>query len=156
MSEINNIEEIPEGTFPINLKLIQKYQRLELIIIAKYKYSMYHKDSFRGGINSDINLITCKDKIVILSKLQSYVLHWYHMYLLHPGMDRTEAIICRHLYWPCIINSVRKEGNSCDTCQRAKRSNKKCGKLPAKLAEKIPWNKLCVDLIGPYGIRGKG
>ena len=29
MSEIDDIEELPEGTFPINLKLIQKYQRTE-------------------------------------------------------------------------------------------------------------------------------
>ena len=34
--------------------------------------------------------------------------------------------------------------------------NKKYGKLPAKLAEETPWNKLCVDLIGPYKIRIKG
>ena len=27
--------------------------------------------------------------------------------------------------------------------------------LPAKLAEEIPWNKLCVDLIGPYNVCGK-
>ena len=26
VSEINDIKEIPEGTFPINLKLIQKHQ----------------------------------------------------------------------------------------------------------------------------------
>ena len=38
MSEINDTEEVPEGTFPINLKLIQKYQRLETSITAKYKY----------------------------------------------------------------------------------------------------------------------
>ena len=35
MSENNDTEELPEGTFPINLKLIQKYQRQEPIIIAK-------------------------------------------------------------------------------------------------------------------------
>ena len=34
--------------------------------------------------------------------------------------------------------------------------NKKYGKLPAKLAEETPPNKLCVDLIGPYKIRIKG
>ena len=33
--------------------------------------------------------------------------------------------------------------------------NKKYSKIPAKLAEKIPWNKLCVDLIVPYKIRKK-
>ena len=32
----------------------------------------------------------------------------------------------------------------------------KYGKLPAKLADKIPWNGLCVDLIGTQFIRRKG
>ena len=27
---------------------------------------------------------------------------------------------------------------------------KKNGKFPAKISDKTPWNKLCVDLIGPY------
>ena len=65
MSQINNIEELPEGTFPINLKLIQKYQRMEPSIKSKYKDGTYHKVSFRGGINKNIKLITCKGKIVI-------------------------------------------------------------------------------------------
>ena len=37
VSEIDDNEEIPEGTFPINLKLTKRYQRLEPIIRAKYK-----------------------------------------------------------------------------------------------------------------------
>ena len=32
----------------------------------------------------------------------------------------------------------------------------KNGKLPAKEDEEIPWNKLCVDLIGTYVIWRKG
>ena len=75
MSEIKDIEELPEGNFPINLKLIQQYQRKEPRIRAKYKTGMYHKGSFCGGGNIYINLITCKDNIFILSILQSYVLY---------------------------------------------------------------------------------
>ena len=78
------------------------------------------------------------------------------MYLLHPGIDITEAMICQHWYWPNIRDSVRKEVTNCDTCHRTKRSNKKYGILPDKLAEKIPWSKLCVDLIVPYAILRKG
>ena len=78
------------------------------------------------------------------------------MYLLHPVMDRTEAMIFQHLYWPDNIDVVQKEVSNCDTCQRTKLSNKKYGTLPVKLAEEIPWNKLCVDLIGTYAIREKG
>ena len=65
MSENNETEEITEGTFPINLKLIQKYQGTEPSIKAKYKDGTYHTSSFRGGSNIDFNLITCKNKIVI-------------------------------------------------------------------------------------------
>ena len=53
-SEINDIEELPEGTFPVNLKLIQKYQWLEPIILAKYGTGAYQQYSFRGGSNIDI------------------------------------------------------------------------------------------------------
>ena len=43
----------------------------------------------------------------------------------------------------------------CDVCQRKKRSTTKYGNFLAKLAEEIPRNKLCVDLIGSYKIRRK-
>ena len=46
-----------------------------------------------GGIHIDLNFITLEDNNIIMPILQSYVLHWHHMYLVHPGMDRTEAII---------------------------------------------------------------
>ena len=91
--------------------------------MAKYKNDMYHKGYFCGGSNDDLNLITCKDKIVIPSKIQSCVSHWHHTYPLHPGMDITEAMIRQYLYWPNIIDTVRKEVTNCDTCQRTKQSN---------------------------------
>ena len=62
-------------------------------------------------------------------------------------MDRTEAMIRQHLCWPDIIDTVQKEVSNYDTCQHEKLSNKKYGKLAAKVAEEIPWNKLCVYLI---------
>ena len=36
-----------------------------------------------------------------------------------------------------------------------KRRNHKYGKLPAKLAIITPWEALCVDLIGPYTLKGQ-
>ena len=135
MSEINEIKEVPEGTFPIDLKLIHRYQLAEPSLMDKYEDGTYHKGSFCGDIYEYLSLVTCKDKIVAPSKLQSYVLHWYHTYLLHPGMCRTEAMIYQHLYWPIIIYSVYKEVTNCETCQRPKLSKNKYGKLPANLFE---------------------
>ena len=76
--------------------------------MAKYEDGTYHKGYFRGGINIDLSLIKCEDNIVILSILKRYVLHWYHTYILHPGIDITEAMICQHLYWPGIRNAIQK------------------------------------------------
>ena len=58
MSEINDIEEIPESNVSNNLKLIQRYQQSEPILVAKYKNGTHHKGSFRGGINKKLSLIT--------------------------------------------------------------------------------------------------
>ena len=63
--EINDIEEILECTFPINLKLIQKYKRTEPSLMAKYKGVTCRKCSFRRGSNDNFSPIMCKDKIVI-------------------------------------------------------------------------------------------
>ena len=116
--------------------------------MAKYEDGMYHKGSSDGAINIHNNLITCEDNLLILSKIQSYVLNCYHKYILRPLMNPMEVMICQHFYWIGIRNAVQKEVTNCDTCQHTKQSNKKYGKLQAKLAEEIPWNRICVDING--------
>ena len=94
--------------------------------------------------------------IVIPQILRSRVLCWYHEYLLHPGINRTEETIGQHLYWPDLRNDVKEHIKSCDRCQRFKKQKKNYGHLPAKVAEGDPWEQLCVDLIGPYTVERKG
>ena len=84
----------------------------------KYQNGMCHKGSFCVGSNIDLSLIMCDGNSFILSKLQSYVLHWYHTYLLHPGMDKTKTTIHQYLYWPNIRDAVWKEVTYYDNCKR--------------------------------------
>ena len=56
---------------------------------------------FCEGRNT-IEIVMYKDKIAIPQKLQKYVVKWYHMYLIHPGLDRIYALIFQHLYCPGI------------------------------------------------------
>ena len=65
VSEIKDTKEVPEVNFPINFKMIEKYQRKIPSLLHKYKYSTHQKGSFCGGINIIINLIMCEDNIVI-------------------------------------------------------------------------------------------
>ena len=46
MSETNDTEEITDGNFLINLKLIYQYQNKDPILLAEYKQGMYKTGSF--------------------------------------------------------------------------------------------------------------
>ena len=96
MSEIYDIKELPEGVFPLSFKIIDRYQREDPILTGKLTCSECEKVSLCGGINN-FELVTFKDKIVIPQLLQKYVVKWYHTYLLNPGLDITEMMICQHL-----------------------------------------------------------
>ena len=60
----------------MNLKIIDEYQWKVPSLMAKYEMGTYQKVYFGGRIHIQLNLITCKDKVVILPIIQSYVLHW--------------------------------------------------------------------------------
>ena len=47
---------------------------------------------------------------------------------------------------------------ACNVCCSLKHNHKKCGPLPLKEPELIPWHALCIDLIGecPFGDKKKG
>ena len=154
LAENYGVDDLPLDTFPLTYKIMDKYQRKDKEILNKLKMKVYHAKDFRGGGTTRM-LVCYNDKIVIPKILQRYVLHWYHTYLLHPGMIRTEETIRQHLYWPDMQKDVRQYIKTCDTCQRKKKQRKKYGHLPAKEAETVPWEKLCVDLIGPYTIKRK-
>ena len=100
--------------------------------------------------------VLCKDgRLVIPNKLQYRAVAWYHHYLQHPGHTRLEETLKQAMYWKDMRSSIRQFVKQCKSCQVNKRSKHSYGKLPPKLVIKIPWEALCVDLIGPYTIKGK-
>ena len=121
-------------------------------MLAKLKHAKYHSKMFCGG-GISTQLICRSDKIVMPTIIQKYAVSWYHMYLLYPGMDCTEATIGQNWYWPNIRNDIRIQIKVFISCHRNKKQVLKYDHLPAKEAEAIPWDILLVDLIGSYKIR---
>ena len=66
--------------------------------MAQYSMCAYQIGSFCEGSNIHLNHIMYKDNIFILSILQICILHWYHKYIIHPGMDMIEEIIFQIFY----------------------------------------------------------
>jgi hypothetical protein len=101
-------------------------------------------------------MLICKDNKIVLPKiLIPRVVEWYHTTLCHPGETRMEQSIRQHFTGTKLREIVHKICSTCPTCQITKKSSIKYGKLPEKEAEAIPWDKLCVDLLGPYTIKNK-
>eukprot|EP00804_Cyclotella_cryptica_P004468 CCRYP_006866-RA/>CCRYP_006866-RA protein AED:0.41 eAED:0.41 QI:0/-1/0/1/-1/1/1/0/339 len=100
--------------------------------------------------------VLCKDdKMVIPKGLQQRALAWFHHYLQHPGTKHLKETLRLLMYWKGLRAKVQSHVTKCHSCQVNKRRQLKYGKLPTELAITNPWEALCVDLIGPYTLKGK-
>ncbi len=96
-----------------------------------------------------------KGWLVIPKPLQRHAVMWYHHYLQHPGHTRLEETMKSVIYWKGMRNTIRSITKSCKTCQMNKKRAQKYGHLPSKIVISTPWEALCVNLIGPYTLKGK-
>ena len=71
-------------------------------------------------------------------------------------MALKEATISHHYYWNNIRDDILTQTKFCRTFWINNKKGLKYGHIPAKEAEAIPWNRLSVDIIGPYKIRREG
>ena len=151
-AQTGRLEEPPA---PISFKRLQAAQKKDKTLL---KLARTHKEyairPYPGS--SKHKLIYHGNQIAVPKALQQPLVHWYHDMLCHPGENRTELSIKQHFHWPGLRKSVETVCKHCDICQRTKRTKKNYGHLPAKNAETIPWQTLCIDLIGEYEIPRKG
>jgi hypothetical protein len=150
-------DDLPPSSFPLWYRDIAKAHRAnpDLLLKLKNKSSSYTETTYRGG-DKEHKLICHTGKISLPPSLQQKTIDWYHEILCHPGKTRTEETIRQHFDWKGLRTMVIATWRKCELCQKAKITNQKYGKLPAKTAEENPWDTLCVDLIGPYKIQCKG
>ncbi len=59
------------------------------------------------------------------------------------------------MYWKGMRTTIRRYIKTCQSCQIKKRHSQKYWHLPPKLVIPTPWKASCVDLIGPYILKGK-
>ena len=113
-----------------------------------------NKNDYGTRTVEDVKLITHNKKIVVPTVLRQRIVAWYHEYLVHPGSTRMEATLKQNLTWPNLKKDVEQYVRTCHKCQKNKQQRKKYGHLPTKVAEtSVPWNRVNVDMIGPYTIQ---
>lgn len=149
--------DLPSTLYPLRYSFLESEQQKDKDLMSKVRHNStpLRLKAFRGGGKSYDLIVTNDDKIVIPKRLQKRVVTWYHETLCHPGETRTEQTIRLNFYWKSLRKDVEDICKKCHTCQVHKRKKKKYGHLPEKEAEAEPWERLCVDCIGPYTIKRK-
>ena len=71
MPVLYSINELPEGTIPLSLDLINRYHQEDPLPTENIKFTNYQTGYF-CGCRSTIEFVTYKDKIVIPQKLQKH------------------------------------------------------------------------------------
>ncbi len=98
----------------------------------------------------------CKNgKLIIPPSLRHRAVSWYHHYLQHPGHSRLEEMMRLVMHWKGARTTIRRYIKACRFCQVNKRHSLKYEHDPPKLVLTTPWRALCVDLVGPYTLKGK-
>ena len=145
-------EDFP-SEFPLSFPELEHRQKADAEIkkLLRDKPEQYKKESFHRG-DKTYELVTKENKIVVPKSMQTPVVEWYHGVLMHPGETRTELTIGQHYTWKGMRKTVQTVCQSCQACQLNKPKVRKHGLLPPKIAEDIPWERLCIDLIGPYTV----
>ncbi len=145
-----------EEVYPLTLTEIADAQRKDQELKAYFKKNAIMPQKDMGIQLIEDTKVLCKNgKVIIPTSLCQRAVEWYHHYLQHPGHSRLEEMVRSVMYWKGMHTTIRKHIKSCRSCQVNKSHSQKYGHLPPKVVITTPWKVLCVDLIGPYTLKGK-
>ncbi len=100
--------------------------------------------------------VLCKNgKLIIPASLWHRAVAWYYHYLQHPGHSSLKETMRSVMYWKGRHTTIQRYIKSWRSCQVNKWHILKYGHVPPKLDIMTPWIALCLDLVGPYTVKGK-
>jgi hypothetical protein len=141
--------------YPLTVKEIVEAQKADTKLKHLFKSNAVLDKGLELQIIENKSCICNKGWLVIPKPLQLRAVMWYHHYLQHPGHTRLEETMKAAIYWKGMRNTIQSITKSCKTCQVNKKRTQKYGHLPSKIVISTPWEASCVDLVGPYKLKGK-
>ena len=150
-----NLPTLDGSPNPISLQNIWNHQHqdnglMKLVQAAPSKFPV--------KIISNVPLITVPGKhpddwkILIPPTLINDTLRWYHETLGHCGSQKLYDTISSRFYSPN-LSSLCKDYRCNINCKKYKQLQQQYGHLPPRNALVVPWDKVAVDLIGPWKIK---
>lgn len=125
----------------------------DIKVMGKY---IYIRTNFATGQEEiDVN----SWKLWIPKNMRPNILKRCHDSVLasHGGIGKTIELIRRHCYWPRMATDVKEYVRNCEVCKTTKATNQNLRPEMGKMAvSERPFQRLYVDLLGPYPRSKKG
>lgn len=138
--------------YPLEYASIAEEQKKEIEASDKIKKLL--KDKTSGYYKTDLEgheIMMYKKCIYVPKALRGRLIRWYHHFLCHPGATRLTKTLQQICYWEGMTYQCEQYCKRCKICQMNKKRKTKYGHLPPKeVGELKPWERVHVDLIGPY------
>ncbi len=144
-----------EEIYPLTAQEVADALRVDATIKHYFKHHHVFDKDFDIRLVDETSVVCKNFRMVIPKPLQRHAVMWFQHYLQHLGYNRLEETMQATMYWKGMRTTIRSITKSCKTCQVNKKRKLKYGHLPAKTVITSPWRTLCVDLVGPYTLKGK-
>ncbi len=147
--------QITARIYPLTVTEIVDAQKTDTKLKEFFKPNATQDKGLELWIIKDQKFICNKGRLVIPKPLQRGATMWYHHYLQHPGHTRLDKAMNAAIYWKGMQTTIQSITKSCKSCQVNKRRTLKYAHLPSRIVISTPWEALCVNLVGPYTLKGK-
>ena len=102
------------------------------------------------GVNLEPKALEQPYKIVVPTALRAKVMNVGHASSGHFGSAKTKKAIQSNFYWPCMGRSISDHCKACTSCAKFNSHKKDIQPLQPIPVVHTPWNKLAVDIVGPF------
>jgi hypothetical protein len=79
---------------------------------------------------------------------------WFHQVMGHSGEKRFQETLSQHYHHPKLRYHIEKL--KCKDCQKYKSEGRGYGLLPKQEVQIAPWEKVAINLIGPWKVKVNG
>ncbi len=87
--------------------------------------------------------------LVLPEHIQNEVILVFHELYLHPGVNKTKALVLRHFWGAHLDSNTRQVVGHCRECKSSKISNAKISPSPMHIIASEPGELVSIDIYGP-------
>jgi len=118
--------------------------------LAKQRKVGYHESEgivFRSRIDK---FGSNREQICLPAQYRSKCLRLAHTHFGHQGRNKMVDIIRPFFYWPSLSQDCQRYIKGCDVCQRMNKSKPPPNKMQLREVVSIPFERVAIDLVGPF------